>query len=97
MKKKLMIEMDYDEFENIVTNQYKVNDYSFVATEECGNDSDHTFSVSGIEPLDKYETEKLLEFIEKNGGTCYVNHTLFQDLVNKGVLEPGEYIVKVCW
>jgi hypothetical protein len=96
MKKVSIIEMDYDEFEEIVKRVYQATKYSFVATEECGNDSSHTFDITKKEPLDKYEKEDLDEFVASKGLKTYVNQTLFQDLVNKGKLKPGHYLVNVC-
>jgi hypothetical protein len=96
MKKVSVIEMDYSEFEEIVKRVYGVKDYSFVATEECGNDSSHTFEVTEKEELDEWETADIAEFTEK-GHKSYVNYTLFKDLIRRGELEPGQYLVNVCW
>jgi hypothetical protein len=97
MKKVEMTEMSYDEFEEIVKRVYGATKYSFVATEECGNDSSHTFEVTEKEPLDEWDTKSIAEFIEKKGFKKYVNYTLFKDLVNRGELAPGQYLVNVCW
>lgn len=97
MKKVSVIEIEYHELEEIVKRVYGATKYSFVATEECGNDSNHTFEVNEKEPLDEFETEDIAEFIEKKGLKTYVNYTLFKDLVNRGELEPGQYLVNVCW
>jgi hypothetical protein len=97
MKEVSVIEIDYHEFEQIVKRVYGVPKYSFVATEECGNDSNHTFQVRKQEPLDEWQTKDLAEFVTKNGLKCYVNYILFQDLVNRGELKPAQYLVNVCW
>jgi hypothetical protein len=101
MKTKTVIEIDYNEFEDIVRKTYGLaerdsNAYSFVATEECGNDSTHEFVVDKIEKLDEWEIESIHKLI---AGKCptYCNDTIFQDLVNQGILQPGTYIVNVCW
>lgn len=97
MKKIQVIEIEYYEFEQIVKRVYGATKYSFVATEECGNDSDHSFDVSNKEALDEWEMKSIAEFIEKKGLKTYVNYTLFKDLVNRDELEPGQYLVTVCW
>jgi len=104
MKVKQVIEIDYNELEDIVNKHYglRAKDpygnglYSFVATEECGNDSDHSFSVPKAEPLDEYDQKKIKR-LRGTGHSRYSNYAILQDLVNNGVLAPGEYLVKVCW
>ncbi len=96
MKKKTVTEIDYYEFEQLVKKTYGITNYSFPAVEECGNDSSHSFAPEKIEPLEDYDQEQIDELIAGKM-PLYANHVIFQDFVNKGVLEPGEYIVEVCW
>lgn len=97
MKKIEVIQMDYHEFEKIVKRVYGATNYSFVATEECSNDSNHQFEITEVKPLDEWETKDIAEFVAKKGAKPYVNYALFQDLVNKKELEPASYMVTVCW
>ncbi|KKL24088.1 hypothetical protein LCGC14_2418810, partial [marine sediment metagenome] len=64
---------------------------------ECSNDSDHSFLAERKE-LDRYGQKKIQEFIEDpaNAGYCVVND-IFNDLCNKGIIEPGHYLVWVSW
>lgn len=102
MKVKQVIEIDYYELEGIVNKHYNLaldkygRGYSFVATEECGNDSSHSFNVEGAEPLDKYDLGKIEE-LRAGQHPTYCNQAIIQDLVNNGALAPGEYLVQVCW
>jgi hypothetical protein len=45
-KEKTIREVDYGDFEDFVKSIYG-GEYEFVAVEECGNDSDHSFHVDG--------------------------------------------------
>jgi hypothetical protein len=103
MKKKTVIEIGYHEFEEIVAKAYglRPGEYEFVFTQECGNDSSHEFEqeVEPFDPnnvLDKYDLEKLAK-IKSGDIPQYTNHIIFRDLVNRGILEPGAYIVQVSW
>jgi hypothetical protein len=98
MKVKQIIEIDYSELEEIVTRYYNLpkNFYEFVAVQECGNDSDHSFSVTKIEPLSKYD-QQAIDDLRKGILPVYCNYIIFQDLVNNSVLAPCEYLVKVSW
>lgn len=85
----------WDEF---IQDQYGVDDYSFVADQECGNDSEHRFDMTiGVDDeIDEYDAERLEEF--KDGKfPSYITSTLFEDLVRREVLEPAIYYVSVCW
>jgi hypothetical protein len=102
LKKETVITIEYGELEDIVNKAYSITDYEFVAVEECGNDSSHRFDVGEIKPfdpenvLDKYDLEKL-EKVKAGKVPTYSNHIIFRDLVNRGILEPGTYIVEVSW
>lgn len=99
MKVKTVIEMDYSELEDIVNKHYKLkgeSKYSFVATAECGNDSDHSFNVPRTKPLDKW-AQKNIQELKEGRYPSYCNHDILQDLVNNGVLAPGEYLIRVSW
>jgi hypothetical protein len=100
MKVKTVIEMDYGELETLVNNHYGLphngDGYEFVAVQECGNDSAHTFYIPKAEPLNKYN-QYVIDKLRSGKAPIYHNHTILQDLVNNGVLAPGEYLIKVSW
>lgn len=93
--KKVMFEVDYGDFERFVKETYG-QDYSFVASEECGNDSVHNFNVTEKEALDEYDQKRLATFKEL-GSYSFFNRTILQDLVNRDLIEPGNYLISVCW
>lgn len=97
------MEMSYGELEELVKETYKVEEYEFVAQQECGNDSSHTFEVKA-EPWDvnnilgKYALDKFEEWIQSKGHKGeYMNYIIMQALVNDGVLSAGHYLIQVCW
>lgn len=102
MQKECLTTIDYTEFDELVNSTYGITEYEFVAVQECDNDSDHRFEVKEklvLDPnhaLDKYDIEQL-ELIKADKAPLYSNHVIFQDLVNRGILEPGIYLVEVSW
>lgn len=96
-------ELDYYDFGNIVKDFYGVKDYEFVADVECGNDSDHEYNAKPYDLTTEYG-QKMAECgrrdIEKFINTnrySYIASTLLRDLVTKGALPQGRYLINVCW
>jgi hypothetical protein len=94
MKKKTIIEIDYNELEDLVREHLGFKKYSFVATEECSNDSSHEFDVDGI--LDKWDKLELEKW-PKGKAPQYSNRVILNALCEAGHIEAGEYLVTVCW
>src|SRR5688572_27802165 len=92
--KKEYFEVDSYDFEELIRNVYKQEDYSFVADIECGNDSQHSFVVE--KNIDEYHEGKLWEF-KVGGKQGYIAGTLLNDLARKGIIEEGNYLINVCW
>lgn len=94
--------MDYGDFEDLVKEELPklteckdIEKYSFVAAEECGNDSTHDFGTN--EPSFKDDDfEDLLEKL-KEGRYWFVNDDIVNFLIYKEVIPRGEYIIDVCW
>jgi hypothetical protein len=91
MKTKLVVECDYSEIEALAEKHYGAKGYSFVAVQECGNDSSHSFRVSN--KMGKKEAEQ----IRKGKIPNYHNGDLLNCLCADGFIEAGDYVVKVCW
>lgn len=93
--------MDYNELQKLIHEKFGFTEYDFVSVEECGNDSEHSFDVDG--KLDKFDKETLSQWENGNPqmrGKKYVhysNSVLLNALCFHGIIEPGEYIVEVCW
>lgn len=89
MRTRTVIEMSYSELETLVhKHMIKHRDYSFVDTEECGNDTSHTFDVNG--EIDEWERKELA----KGKGS---NYAVLNHLCAAGVIPPGSYLIEVCW
>jgi hypothetical protein len=69
--------------------------YSFVAIEQCGNDSSHEFYVDG--KLDDSDQEELDEWVESGGKKWIFNSAVLNDLCKQGIIPAGNYIVRVSW
>lgn len=95
MKKKSIIEIDSNELDTLVHEKLGFKEYEFVPVEECGNDSSHEFTVSN-KPHDKWQQESIDKWA-KYKFVRYSNGAILNELCIKGFIEPGEYLVTVCW
>jgi hypothetical protein len=90
--------IDYYDLERLVNETYGFTDWSFVANEECGNDSDHELNSS-----DKYvydgEREELAEWAEGDDvyGLQYRTDLIVFGLAEKGLIPKGDILVRVSW
>lgn len=82
---------DLEDFFNSV---YGVEGFNFVADQECGNDSSHSFNPDGY--LDEYDQEDIENWISKGYGH-YMSSRLLNDCVRQRLIPAGVYIVGVCW
>lgn len=88
--------IDYSELEKFYTKVYKPKEeYSFVAIEECGNDSSHEFSVTGN--IDKYDAKDALAIRAGDSIPTHKNHLLLDVLCADGHLPKGDYVIWVSW
>ena len=95
-KSKTVIAIDYSDLEKIVQAAYDITEWSFVADNEMGNDSEKEVNVKA-EEIDDYDAKHLAEFVTSKGRKgSYLTHVIMTDLCNKGILQPGCYIVSVC-
>jgi hypothetical protein len=92
-EKKVMFKVEESDLTRFVQEVYDEN-YEFVAVEECGNDSSHTFRVTGV--INKYD-ETDAKKIRDGDIPIYSNGLLLDVLCADGYIEPGEYVVEVCW
>jgi hypothetical protein len=88
-------EVNSSDLERFAEKVYGLKDYSFVAVQECGNDSQHTFDIDG--KIDGYDS---LDAADIRSGKCvraYRNRLLLNCLCADGHIPKAEYIVEVCW
>lgn len=88
--------IDSHDFDEFIHEIYRNKTYHFVPDYEANNDSCYSFKISSEKPLSVYDQEKLDKFCTGKyaQGMTWI---FFQDLVNRKILEPGIYIVEVCW
>ncbi|KPK54167.1 MAG: hypothetical protein AMS22_06300 [Thiotrichales bacterium SG8_50] len=89
------IRIDYGVIEDIVHRFYSRPDYSFVATEECGNDTLHSFTVNPA-AMTRYDREQM-ELFRAGESADFSNYDVLNALCVDRFLDPGKYIVEVCW
>ncbi len=94
-KQRTVISGDYNDLEEIVMKHYG-REWSLVADQEMGNDSTFEAKITKDEALDEYELEDIAEF-KATGESQYLAPVIMQDLCNAGLLEPGEYTIRISW
>ena len=47
--------------------------------------------------MDKYDKEALDKAVELGYLACYRYDVILNDLVRQGLMEPGQYLVRVSW
>ena len=102
MQKKSVTELSYSELEDLAAKHLGLpksgkNEYSFVAVQECGNDSSHQFTVAPPSRGDEWVDKDIARIENDKFVKMYRNDVVLDLLCEKGVLEPGEYVVTVCW
>ncbi len=101
-KTEVVVTISDRDLEQLVRTVYGIANYSFHAVEECGNDTIHRFDVRTKTLYDpaKVEDAHTLALLAKvNAGAVPTgaNYVILQDLVNRGVLKPGMYLIEVFW
>lgn len=61
------------------------------------NDTTHEVSIEGIETLESWDQKTLEGAVSRGDIDAWQLNVVFQDLVNKGVLQPGKYYIRVSW
>lgn len=94
VKKTSYFEVDYNDLDTFINKVYGIKGFSCAATEEWGNDSQHRVYVEK-KPLASYDAPK----VEKNNilNADYNLRAIMQDLANRDLIEPGIYLINVCW
>lgn len=98
---KTVIEVDYNELDGEVTRflrskNIEVGEYGYECTaeEEWGNDSSHELNVDGKldDFFEKYDKPDILK-----GKLSYKLSAILNWMAAEKVIEPGKYLVNVCW
>lgn len=84
-------EIDYSDLEKLVNSYFGLDeDYNFVETIECGNDSTYTFDV-------KRSDATAFPLTGEWYYSYSATHTALGHLCADGVIPEGMYLVHVCW
>jgi hypothetical protein len=91
-----VIAVDYNDFDKFIKEIYQI-DYEIIVDEELNNDSHKLFQIKK-EELKEWDKEKLKKFLKSNGkDESWCAKLLLTDLCNQDLIEPGWYLIKVCW
>ncbi len=95
-EQKITFHVDYYDLEEFINHHYSPSiDFCFPADVESANDTSHTFELTFGDELSEWDLKKIEKF--KQGKGSYVTATLLQDLCNRGLIDPGSYVINVCW
>jgi hypothetical protein len=92
MEKKTYFTMEYGELETIIAKAYGLQMFQMCAA----NDTSYTYDVKK-KPLNEGDLERLPKLIAGACAEDWEMDCILQDLVNKDLLEEGEYLIKVSW
>jgi len=93
MEKQEYIVLDYEELNKLVTSNYGV-EFDFVAAQEA-NQALYSFNITEKTEIHEYDMKILRDWILGKRQPWPV--TVLQDLVNKDVLQPGNYLIDARW
>jgi hypothetical protein len=94
-KKVTTIQASYKELEELARETYGLTEYSFIATQECGNDSLHKFKVT--DDLTHESNADINSIRAGNYVPDYGSDLLLKVLCADGYIEAGDYIINVSW
>lgn len=94
VKKVAYFGVDYNELDKFIKAVYGVY-YSCVGSQEWGNDSQHRVHAEAVE-LGPWDAKKLEE-VKAGKEPSYSLGAVMNDLAFQGLIEPGEYLIDVCW
>ncbi len=92
-RKEVVITVDSFELDSFVE-QVLGQPLEFIASEECSNNSQHRYVIDG--KLDKWSAKCYLDF-KKGENTLYPARAVLNGLCSEGYIEPGTYLIVVCW
>lgn len=87
--------VDYISLEQMIVSTFGKS-YSIVEGEEFRNDSVKEYSIDN-EENDEYALRKIEEFRTGKSDDIYLLRYFLRYFCNKGIIESGNYLVRVCW
>ena len=89
------IEIAYSDFDRFVSEVYG-QAFEIIAVEEAHNYCMLRFARIKKEELHEYDAKKLAEFAETGQG-LFLARIILTDMCNRGIIEPGDYLIEVFW
>lgn len=71
------------------------HNFEFVADQECGNDSSHTFEVSRKNSFEDL-VDDMIAF-KDNGKYAFMAGPILNDLCDQDLIPAGTYLISVSW
>jgi hypothetical protein len=93
-KKEQAFFANYHKVEKLLMDYYGFKEYSIVAMEETSNDMSLVYDLNG--KLFDFEKEDIDEALKTHIPKQYRTANYLKGLMNS-VLEPGIYIIEICW
>ena len=88
--------VDYSDFDEFIKSHYNKECFNCVAELEIGNDSCHIFDMIDGKS-NKWDRNELKKFKTKSESDYSTPRILLNDLCKQKIIEPGMYIIHVCW
>jgi hypothetical protein len=95
IKKVSYFQIEYHDLDKFIQAVYGIRYFSCVAVEEWSNDSKHQIHVEK-EELQKWDLDKIEE-VKFGKEPSYSLRAVMTDMCNRGLIEPGSYLINVCW
>ena len=94
--KKTVIKIEYNDLDRVITDHYDIPMES-VAVEEWCNYMSKEIDVTDIGWKYEWDKEDFGEMLENKRWTMGAVRLCLQDLVNKGLIERGVYMIEIFW
>jgi hypothetical protein len=98
MKQVIYTVMNDYELNDLVNNtfQFDTGEYEFIADEDCVNDSYYAYRVQkGL--FSTVQQDILDHWIEDPMSERDMTQLALEEMCNRGVIEPGDYLIHVSW
>lgn len=95
-KKVCYLEVDCRDLQNLINEAFPGINFNVVADTKWHNGSKHSILVEGY---DKGETNKteIDNLIKGDYDDYFGIYAIMDALCVKGLIEPGEYLIRICW
>lgn len=96
MKRKVIIDCDYSEIDEIISNRFG-KEYEIAVSNEWGNDESHELYLSKSDKFYSWDEDKLAAWLAGTSTQPPSHQYLMHILCVEDVLEEGAYLINVSW